>query len=490
MRITNSMITNNTLRNVNRSKTNLSEAENQLATEKKITRPSDDPIVAIRALSLRSSLSEITMYLKNNIPEARSWIQVTESALDNMDSSLSEIYDYCTQGASDQFTINDRSAIIDVLKQYKNMIYSEANTNYAGRYCFTGYRTDSSFTFMTDAEADRTYKITQTFKGTEISSTKVMINSVDEDNIGNIPASKTPETKTVNRLRLAYEGCASTGFGDIDIDGTTYTPQAVSYSEFQEILSSGTFDSSSNTFYYVYDTGEILMTDDLYTTVKDAENISFEYTKEGFTKEDYRPEMYFNCEDITDVANPVTYTQPQEGQIISYNINFGQMLQVNTLGKDTISYDIGRDIDDMCNALQRVDNIEKKMTELKKMLESDNYSTVEKEDIQSMIDASEKELDYAKDNMEKLFSAEMTKVKNYQEIVGLQVADVGARATRLTLTESRLTEQQTTFKDLKSDNEDADLEETVVNNTQAKALYQAALSAAAGCVKQSLLDYI
>lgn len=490
MRITNSMITNNTLRNVNRSKTNLSQAENQLATEKKITRPSDDPIVAIRALSLRSSLTEITMYLKNNIPEAKSWLKVTESALDNIDGSLSTIYEYCTQGASDQFTINDRSAIIDVLKQYKNMIYSEANTNYAGRYCFTGYRTDSSFTFMTDAEADKTYSLTQTFKGTELSSTKVMVNSVNENNISNIPASKTPQTRNVNRLRLAYEGCSSTDFGDIEIDGTSYTPQAVSYSEFQEMLSNNTFENATNTFYYVYDTGEIMMTDDLYTTVKDAKEISFEYTKEGFTKEDYRPEMYFNCVDITDPANPVTYTQPQDGQIISYNINFGQMLQVNTLGKDTVSYDAGRDIDDMCNALQTVDNIEKKITKLTKMLESGNYSKTEKDYLQGMIDASEKELDYAKDNMEKLFSAEMTKVKDYQQIVGLQLADVGARATRLTLTESRLTEQQTTFKDLKSDNEDADLEETVVNNTQAKALYQAALSAAAGCVKQSLLDYI
>ena len=63
MRITNTMMINSTMRNVNGSKTNLSSAENQMGTEKKITRPSDDPIIAIRALSLRSSLSEISMYL-------------------------------------------------------------------------------------------------------------------------------------------------------------------------------------------------------------------------------------------------------------------------------------------------------------------------------------------------------------------------------------------------------------------------------------------
>lgn len=100
-------------------KNNLNTSENELATEKKITRPSDDPIVAIRALSLRSSLSEINQYLKHNIPDAESWLDVTHSSLNNMDGILSDIFQYCNQGSSDQFTTNDRSAIIDVLKQYR-----------------------------------------------------------------------------------------------------------------------------------------------------------------------------------------------------------------------------------------------------------------------------------------------------------------------------------------------------------------------------------
>lgn len=114
MRITNTMMMNQTLRNVSKSKNNLNTSENELATEKKITRPSDDPIVAIRALSLRSSLSEINQYLKHNIPDAESWLDVTHSSLNNMDGILSDIFQYCNQGSSDQFTTNDRSAIIDV----------------------------------------------------------------------------------------------------------------------------------------------------------------------------------------------------------------------------------------------------------------------------------------------------------------------------------------------------------------------------------------
>ena len=92
MRITNTMMMNATLRNVGKSKNNLAALENQMATEKKITRPSDDPIVAIRALSLRASLSEIKQYLDSNIPDAQSWLEVSESSLTNMDAILSDIY--------------------------------------------------------------------------------------------------------------------------------------------------------------------------------------------------------------------------------------------------------------------------------------------------------------------------------------------------------------------------------------------------------------
>lgn len=488
MRITNTMMINSTMRNVNSSKTNLSSAENQMGTEKKITRPSDDPIIAIRALSLRSSLSEISMYLTNNIPEAESWIGITESALDNMDSALGDIYELCTQGASDQFTIENRSAIIQVLNQYKEAVYTEANANYAGRYCFTGYRTDTSFTFTDETEAaSLKYRIPQKLNASDMDQVSIMKKSVDVTNITDISAADMPEADKVYRLRLAYSGCSKDNFGAISVDGTDYTPTAVTCNEYQELLENG---KATDDFYYVYDTGELLVSDNMYETVKDAKDIEFTYEKEGFAKGDVRPEMYYECQDITDPADIKEYHQKDGGQYITYTINYSQDLQVNTLGNQTLSHDIARDVDDMCNALQQVSDIEDKIAKLKSMKESTVYSDAEKDKIQTMIDASNKELDYAKDSMKKLFSKEMPRVKAYQQSVDLQIADLGARDARLTLAKSRLTEQQTTFKDLKSQNEDADLEEIVVNYTSAKTLYQAALNAAASCVKQSLLDYI
>ena len=84
MRITNKIIQNNNLSNINTNKIYQDTLSTQMSTQKKINRPSDDPVVAIRALRLRSSVTEVTQYYSKNIPDAESWLNVTEDALKNL----------------------------------------------------------------------------------------------------------------------------------------------------------------------------------------------------------------------------------------------------------------------------------------------------------------------------------------------------------------------------------------------------------------------
>ena len=62
MRITNKIMQNNSLYNINNNKLTEDQLNNMLATGKKITRPSDDPIIAIRALRLRSNVTQLSQY--------------------------------------------------------------------------------------------------------------------------------------------------------------------------------------------------------------------------------------------------------------------------------------------------------------------------------------------------------------------------------------------------------------------------------------------
>ena len=160
MRITNNIILHNTTGNINGNKVNVNNLNNQMTSQKKIQRPSENPVIAVRSLRLRTTLSEIDQYYENNIPDAESWMKVTETALANMKTILTDIRTQCTYGASDQITADDRKTILTQLEKLRDQVYAEGNADYAGRTVFTGYRTNQKLTFMTD-DNTTSYNITQ-----------------------------------------------------------------------------------------------------------------------------------------------------------------------------------------------------------------------------------------------------------------------------------------------------------------------------------------
>ena len=147
MRITNHMITNNTFNNLMTNYSRLNTLNNQFTTQKKIVRPSEDPVIAVRALKFRTTCSELEQYLKKNIPDAQNWMGVTEGSLDNIISRLGEIRTQCTYGATDSLSVTDRQSILSMIEGFKNTLVAEGSTNVAGRHVFTGYKTDSDLVF-------------------------------------------------------------------------------------------------------------------------------------------------------------------------------------------------------------------------------------------------------------------------------------------------------------------------------------------------------
>ena len=173
MRITNKMMTNNALYNINTNKNLLDTLEKQYSSGKKITRPSDDPIVAVRALKFRTNLTEIHQYTEKNIPDALNWMEVTEGSLDTINSIISSMNTYCNQGANDYLTAEDRNSIVINLQQYANQLYQEGNTNYAGRYVFSGYKTDTPLVFNESTEETQ-YTITEPHTGEDLGIVSVI----------------------------------------------------------------------------------------------------------------------------------------------------------------------------------------------------------------------------------------------------------------------------------------------------------------------------
>ncbi len=195
MRITNKMMTNNSQVNINTNKALLDKLNTEVSTQKKITRPSDDPVVAIRALRLRSNLNEISQYYKKNIPDADSWLKVTETALEETESVIEDMYEYCTQGSNGDLTAEDRLKVLENLKELRNQVYSAGNADYAGRTVFTGYRTGESLTYTKDTT--QRFSITEGFNADDVTSKQYVSEAVSTTPISTIASADFPESNEV-----------------------------------------------------------------------------------------------------------------------------------------------------------------------------------------------------------------------------------------------------------------------------------------------------
>jgi len=143
MRITNNMLINNMINYIGNSMVRMNKLQSQLATGKKIQVPSDDPVVAARALKLRTDVAEIEQYQKN-LKDARSWLERTESVLNDIGEIFQRLMELAT-GSDGMENAEDLRATKMEVEQLRAQLINLANSTYAGRYIFSGYKTDKEF---------------------------------------------------------------------------------------------------------------------------------------------------------------------------------------------------------------------------------------------------------------------------------------------------------------------------------------------------------
>lgn len=538
MRITNQMMINSSMANIQVNKKQVNTLDTQLSTQKKINKPSEDPIIAIRALRLRASLNEVTQYLKKNIPDAQQWLSTTQGALTQGESVINKLYEYCNQGSADSYASEQRNTIAESLKALKKTFYDEGNVDYAGRYVFTGYKTDTTLTYQSDAlAAEADYTITQKFGRDDISSKTVYTNAYSNADILNLNVSYDadgnavmPNVESVYRLRLGYSDVKNTGYSlsynntdisfaadgtatvttyqldangnkQLDADGnpitttTTVNPDANGqYSITDSTGTALTFTNTTDKNYIPGDneiafnatTGEVLMGENVYKQVYTSDNFSFTYQKDNFIKDDLNPTMYYDC---VDNKTGIVYDKVRED--VEYNINYAQKIKINTEANEAFDINLGRDIDDLVTSVQNVLDLESQISQVESMMKQSQYSdTDSQKKLNSMLSGLNKQKTLAEDEMTKAFESGIGQMQGYKQTISLANADVGNRLTGLELTQGRLTEQFTNVTESKSANEDIDLEDVVVSYTSAQLVYNASLQAASKVVQQTLLDFL
>lgn len=150
MRVTQSMLSSNMLRNLNTSYGKMSKLQDQIQSGSKISRPSDDPVIAIRGMDYRTELTKIEQYQRNT-NEVNSWLDTSDEVLDQVGSGLIRVKELVVQAANDTNTSEDRLRILEEIKQIRHQMQGLGNTKVSGDYIFSGTKTDTPL-FVGDAK--------------------------------------------------------------------------------------------------------------------------------------------------------------------------------------------------------------------------------------------------------------------------------------------------------------------------------------------------
>ena len=141
-RITSSMTTRSVLSDLNRIAAQQDLTRRQMSSGKAITKPSDDPYGAARAMSLRTDLAGVKQH-QRNVDEAQSWMSATSTTLSSITDLAQKARELTVQGATDTLSQSGRDAIADQIDQLIAGMKQEGNATYDGRYVLGGSRTNT-----------------------------------------------------------------------------------------------------------------------------------------------------------------------------------------------------------------------------------------------------------------------------------------------------------------------------------------------------------
>lgn len=154
MRVTQSMLSSNMLRNLSNSYNKLGKLQEQVYTGKKVNRPSDDPVTVMKGMGYRMQVDKVAQF-QRNMGEVHNWLDNTDDALDKVGSALKRTKELLVNGATDTMTSEDREKLQSELKQLREQIQDLANTKVGNKHLFSGTKTssqlfDNTGTFLGD----------------------------------------------------------------------------------------------------------------------------------------------------------------------------------------------------------------------------------------------------------------------------------------------------------------------------------------------------
>lgn len=220
MRVSQQMLFNTYVSNMNRSLTDLVDTNIKAQTQKKVNKPSDDPVGMARILDHRETLATVKQY-RNNIDTAKGWLNLSDTTLTQVSTILTRAKEIAEQAATGTITADNREQISYEARQLFQQLISLSNTEYEGKSIYAGHKVDQNAfeekLWMTTNDSNVS---SQQFSITGNAEKTIVVQFVDSGNVGaadldyrfSKDGGKTFTTKTL-----------ATGTNTLDFDGVTMT---------------------------------------------------------------------------------------------------------------------------------------------------------------------------------------------------------------------------------------------------------------------------
>ena len=143
MRVTDWMRSNDLIYELSRRIENVNDLGKQIASGKRINKPSDDPAGTGKALHFRHRIARNEQH-QRNVEDGLSNMSYLDGVLDGVSNLLNEALSKAVQGDNEALTAEDRLVLANEVDQLLEELLSKGNTSYSGKFIFGGYQSKST----------------------------------------------------------------------------------------------------------------------------------------------------------------------------------------------------------------------------------------------------------------------------------------------------------------------------------------------------------
>jgi len=390
------MLNNNTIGYISKNYNNFQKLMDQMNTGKKISKPSDDPVIAMKGMRYRTEVREVKQF-QRNLTEGYTWMDNADAALSETNKVLQRVRELLVQASNDTYGPEERKSIATEISQLQEHVEAVANTKVGDNYIFNGTDTATAPIDLTQVNID--------------------FNTFAADLAAAANSSDVLSQHAVNYKGINY-----------------------SFKEVAELDATGTPTGTMLPMFVSAD-GQTIEVDKATGSITHKTNQTLDYMNGQQTE--VTTSLQPNDIVLTHLSAVSSNNQTVEIEVMK-----GVIVPINIQSNTVFSTDLFAGLES-----------------IKKML---NDSTTTGKDLTKTLDT-----------MDKLLS----------DVSG-SMSEIGARVNRLEMVEARLMVQEGIATDTMSKNEDADLEEVIMNLTIQESLQQASLAAGAKIIQPTLLDFL